>query len=195
MASGDTFDDSFTEYYSFLESGVYNAGVNQYFDWVKKINPMAVVLAYVTPKCETVFDVTKCFLIKPDTLHYEAVAGASNVSQRISIPFINKSITNYKIDFWDGNNVYNPESTGLTQVQGGCMRQATYSVCTKFKIAFSTNPNDYCGLWESRVMCELNYTFPAGISKAMRFTTDNLDVDNKNVPWTFVLGYFGLNKR
>jgi hypothetical protein len=53
----------------------------------------------------------------------------------------------------------------------------------------------FCRKWESKVMCELSYIFPIGMSKGMRFTSDDTNLQNTKAQWTFMLGYFGLNKK
>jgi hypothetical protein len=189
--SAKYFDDSFTEFYSFFESNVFNFPSERYYDRVKRRNPMAILVGYIQPSCVNVLGITKCSLMVPETLHYEALAGATK----------KKSLFNkYSIQLWDGNDTWSPESTDLVQVQEGCKRSATYSYCseTTFNLSFSLKKGfDYklCKTWSSRQICELDYIFPVGINKAMRFTSDDTNVENTNAKWTLMLGYFGLTKK
>ena len=186
--SAKYFDDSFTEFYSFFESGVFNTNTDKYFEWVKRRNPMAVVVGYIKPSCVYVLGFTKCSLMVPETLHYEAIAGATQ-TKRI------KLATHY-INLWDGNNTWQPETTDLVQVNDSCKRFRNYSVCTDvgFSFSFKSGPS-LCQKWESKVTCELSYIFPIGMSKGMRFTSDDTNLQNTKAQWTFMLGYFGLNKK
>lgn len=191
--TGQYFDSNLTEYYSFFESSVFNTGTSKYFEWVKKRNPMAVVLGYITPMCGSALGVTKCSLIIPDTLHYEAVAGAKKTMKDNG--FFG-TFSSYQINLWDGNNTWQPETTDLVQVTEGCKRSSIYDVCTKPGVFFSWKKGFYfCDQWQKKEICELSYLFPIGMSKGMRFTSDNTNVENTKALWTFVLGYFGLNKK
>ena len=184
------FDNSFTEFYSFYESSVFNDGTDKYYEKVKRRNPMAVLLGYFTPACADILGTKQCSLIAPDTLHYEAVSGAT---KRLDTT---NNTTSYAIQLWQGNGHNSGETTALTQVSGGCKREKTISICTSYALNWSWKSWSFtssCKSQASTVVCGLRYILP--VSKGMRFTTDDTNIENTNAQWTFMLGYFGLNKK